>query len=56
MDPLEITILKSGTFAAFSRKYGEEIRKINPDPHHISALLKLQFSEPMVWEVSENDK
>jgi hypothetical protein len=56
MDPLEITILKSGTFAAFSRKYGEEIRKINPDPHQISALLKMQFSEPIVWEVSENDK
>lgn len=39
IDPLKITILKCGTFAAYRRKFGEEIRRINPEGCEINELL-----------------
>ena len=39
IDPLKITMLKCGTFAAYRRKFGEEIRRINPESCEINELL-----------------
>jgi len=41
MEPLEITILKSGTFKEYKEKKGE-IRRINPTAFEIRDLLKIQ--------------
>lgn len=42
MDPLEVVIVKCGTFAQFKKKHGREIRRINPASHQIRELLKAQ--------------
>jgi len=39
MDPLEITILKCGTFDYYSKKNDKELGKINPSVHEIRELL-----------------
>jgi len=39
IDPLKITMMKCGTFAAFEKKFGTSIRKINPDACEINDLL-----------------
>lgn len=39
IDPLKITLLKCGTFAAYNRKYGSTVRKMNPDSCEINDLL-----------------
>ena len=39
IDPLKITMMKCGTFAAYNRKFGKSIRKINPDGCEINELL-----------------
>ena len=39
IDPLKITLLKCGTFAAFEKKFGSPIRKINPDACEINDLM-----------------
>ncbi|MBQ4354241.1 MAG: GH3 auxin-responsive promoter family protein [Clostridia bacterium] len=39
IDPLKITMMKCGTFAAFEKKFGAPIRKINPDACEINDLL-----------------
>ena len=39
VDPLKITMLKCGTFAAYKRKYGNIIRKLNPESCDINDLL-----------------
>lgn len=45
MDPLEITILKCGTFEEYERLNGKPIRAVNPSPYEIMELLKLQNEE-----------
>ena len=42
MDPLEITILKCGTFEEYERQKGKSIRNINPSPYEVMELLELQ--------------
>lgn len=42
MDPLEITILKCGTYEEYERQKGKSIRNVNPSPHEIMELLGLQ--------------
>lgn len=39
VDPLKITMLKCGTFAAYERKFGATIRKMNPESCEINDLL-----------------
>ena len=39
VDPLKITMLKCGTFAAYKRKFGTTIRKMNPESCEINDLL-----------------
>lgn len=39
VDPLKITMLKCGTFAAYERKFGTTIRKMNPESCEINDLL-----------------
>ena len=39
VDPLKITMLKCGTFAAYNRKFGTTIRKMNPESCEINDLL-----------------
>lgn len=39
VDPLKITMLKCGTFAAYHRKFGTTIRKMNPESCEINDLL-----------------
>lgn len=39
MDPLKISTMKCGTFAAYEKKFGTSIRKINPDGCEINDLL-----------------
>lgn len=45
MEPLEITILKYGTIAAYERRIGERLLRINPGMLDIMGLLKQQ-AEP----------
>ena len=55
-DPLEITVLKCGTFAEYSKHHPEKMRKINPQPHQIKELMLLQeqvymlYREEMLYE------
>lgn len=42
MDPLEITILRCGTFAAYERSTGKKLRHVNPSIHDIQDMVKLQ--------------
>lgn len=44
VDPLNITIVKCGTFEAYEEKYGK-IRKINPSVRQVSQFLALQDAE-----------
>ena len=39
LDPLKITMLKCGTFAAYRQKFGEKIRHMNPESCEIHELL-----------------
>jgi len=40
MEPLEITILKCGTFAGYERHKGTKLRHINPSPYEVMELLR----------------
>ena len=42
MDPLEVTILRCGTFAAFRRQTGKVLRHVNPSVHDVQEMVKLQ--------------
>ena len=42
MDPLEITILKCGTFEEYERQKKKSIRAVNPSPYEVMELLALQ--------------
>ncbi len=47
VDPLEITILRCGTFEAYQRQTGKLLRKINPSAYDIMDLLRTQ--ETVEW-------
>lgn len=47
VDPLEITILKCGTFAEYERRTGRQLRKINPSAYDVMDLLRMQ--ETVDW-------
>ena len=40
LDPLRITVLKCGTFAEYQRRFGAEIRRVNPESSEINDLLQ----------------
>ena len=42
MDPLEITILRCGTFQAYEEASGKHLRHINPSIHDVHELVKAQ--------------
>ena len=42
MEPLQITILKYGTIAAYEQKMGERLPRINPGMLDIVGLLRQQ--------------
>jgi len=42
MEPLEITILKSGTFAEYEKQTGRNMRHLNPSVYHIKELLAIE--------------
>lgn len=39
MEPLEITILKCGSFAAYTAKTGKRLRHVNPSVHDLKDLV-----------------
>ena len=42
MDPLEITILRCGTFKTYEAASGKKLRHINPPVHDVQDLVKAQ--------------
>ena len=42
MDPLEVTILRCGTFDAYEEKRGKKIRQMNPPYYELTELLRAQ--------------
>ena len=42
VDPLNITIVKSGSFEAYEKKYGERIRRMNPTKHQVIDFLSIK--------------
>lgn len=42
MDPLEITIVKCGTFEEYYKQTGKRMRRINPSKHEIKELLSIE--------------
>ena len=42
MDPLEITILRCGTFETYEAASGKHLRHINPSLHDVHELVKAQ--------------
>lgn len=47
VDPLEISILKCGTFAAYEQQSGKQLRRMNPSVYDLKELLQLQ--ETVDW-------
>lgn len=45
IEPLQITLLKNGTFARFVKQYGHAVEVINPSEHELYKLLALQQEE-----------
>lgn len=45
IDPLKITLVKCGTFAAYRKKFGADIRKMNPESCEINDLLECHSHE-----------
>ena len=45
IDPLKITMIKCGTFAAYEKKFGSPIRKMNPESCEINDLLQCHLSD-----------
>ncbi|RGY03080.1 auxin-responsive protein [Blautia sp. OF03-15BH] len=42
MDPLVVTILKCGSFDAYSEKYGKTLRHMNPSRRELAELIRMQ--------------
>lgn len=47
VDPLKITMLKCGTFAAYKHKFGNTIRRMNPESCDINDLLTCHQSDSL---------
>ncbi len=45
IDPLKITMIKCGTFAAYEKKYGSPIRRMNPESCDINDLVQCHLSD-----------
>ena len=45
MDPLEITILKCGTFAEYERSRGKGLKHMNPSAFEVMELLRLEVTD-----------
>lgn len=45
MDPLEITILKCGTFAGYEEQKGKKIKHINPSTYEVMELLRFESQD-----------
>lgn len=57
MDPLEVTVLKCGTFGEYRRRArlegGRPLRRINPSTHEVRELLRIHERElPLIREVT----
>ena len=57
MDPLEVTVLKCGTFGEYRRRArlegGRPLRRMNPSPHEVRGLLHIHEQElPLIREVT----
>jgi len=39
MDPLEVTVLKCGTFESYREKSGKRLRKMNPSVYDLREVL-----------------
>ena len=48
MDPLEITILRCGSFEKYTRKTGRTLRRLSPPAHELKELITLQELAPLV--------
>ena len=44
VDPLEITILKCGTFAEYQKRTGKTLRRVNPSKYDVMELLQTEES------------
>ena len=55
IDPLKITMLKCGTFAAYQRKFGTTIRKMNPESCEINDLLVCHQFDSLERRVTVDD-
>lgn len=42
MDPLQVTILRCGTFSLYKKSTGKTLRHINPSIHDVQELIKMQ--------------
>ena len=42
LDPLVVTILKCGSFGAYSEKYGKTLRHMNPSRRELAELIRMQ--------------
>ena len=42
INPVEITVLRCGTFASYREKTGKTLRHINPSIHDIQEMIKMQ--------------
>lgn len=42
MDPLEVTILRCGTFGEYEKQSGKALRHVNPSVHDVQELIKAQ--------------
>ena len=49
MEPLQITILRYGTIAAYERERGHRLQRINPSMLDVCGMLKVQ-SRPLAGE------
>ena len=45
LEPLQITILRSGTFAAYQKRYGQPVVRISPPREQLAALVRLQAED-----------
>ena len=50
VDPLEITILKCGTFAEYQRRTGKKLRKINPSKYDVMELKQMEESVDLWYQ------
>lgn len=48
IDPLNISIVKCGTFEQYENEYGKRIRRMNPSPHEISDFLAIHNGKNII--------